>query len=109
MNSRIYKTIAQYFFRLGLAIIGKDYVCSDVYAELNERVEKAEADLKRLKEMYNVALGKWKADDVLVKKLSCVVARREEEVSSYQRLVEVLRGSIGDKHDNRCLRSGRTE
>lgn len=97
MNSKIYKTVARYLLRLGLAIIGKDYMCSDVCAELNERVEKADADLKRLKEMYNVALGKWKADDVLVKKLFCVVARREEEISSYQKLVEALRSSIGDK------------
>lgn len=97
MDNQIYKSIVRYFHRLGLAIASKDYIYSNMYVALNERVEKAESDMKQLKQMYNVALDKWKSDDCLVKDLSNEVARLKGEIASYQQLVETLRGTIRDK------------
>lgn len=90
MSSKIYKTFAHYFCRLGLAVLGRDYVYSDVYIKLEERIGKSEADFGQLKEMYDIALGKWK-------QLADAVARLNEEVLNYQRLVETLRSTINDK------------
>lgn len=97
MSNQLYKSIARYFYRLGLAIVGKDYIYSNVYVALNERVEKAESDLKQLKEMYNAVLGKWSTDASLVKRLAEESTRLHTEVNSYKQLVETLRGSIRDK------------
>lgn len=97
MNNQIYKSIVRYFRRLGLAIVSKDYVYSNIYVALNERVEKAETDVKQLREMYNIALDKWKSGDCLVEGLSNEVARLNGEIASYQQLVETLRGTIRDK------------
>lgn len=108
MNNRIYKSVARYFHRLGLAIVSKDYIYSNMYVALNERVEKAESDVKQLKEMYNVALDKWKSGDCLVKDLFNEVARLNGEVASYQQLVETLRGTIRDKQKmiEACVKAG---
>lgn len=97
MSNRLYKSIARYFYRLGLAIVGKDYIYSNVYVALNESVEKAESDLKQLKEMYNAVLDKWSTDASLVKRLAEESTRLHTEVNSYKQLVETLRGSIRDK------------
>lgn len=97
MSNQLYKSIGRYFYRLGLAIVGKDYIYSNVYVALNESVEKAESDLKQLKEMYNAVLDKWSTDASLVKRLAEESTRLHTEVNSYKQLVETLRGSIRDK------------
>lgn len=97
MSYQLYKSIACYLYRLGLAILGKDYIYSNAYVALNERVEKAESDLKQLKEMYNVVLGKWNTDASLVKRLANEEARLHAKVNNYKQLVETLRSSIRDK------------
>ncbi len=97
MSSQAYESIARYFRRLGLAVIGKDYTYNDVYVNMNGRVEKAEADLMRLKEMYDVALDKWKSNGELAKKLFGERTEMKEQIASYQILVETLRSTIRDK------------
>ncbi len=117
MSNRIYTSIGRYFHRLGLAFIGRDYT-SYVNADLTARVEKAEADMKHLKECYCSALDKWEQagakllelqrkydaavkeqqnSDSLIKKLFNEGAELSAEVANYKKLVETLRGTIRDK------------
>lgn len=94
---RILTRIGRYFHRLGLAIIGKDYIYSNVYVALSDRVQKAEEDVKQLKEMYNTVLNQWSESDKLTKKLFETGSTLNEEVNSYKALVEQLRSTIRDK------------
>ena len=87
----------RYFHRLGLAIIGKDYIYGNACIAQNKRVEKAESSIKQLNEMYAAALNKWNTDAHLAKKASQDVERLKETVANYQKLVETLRGTIRDK------------
>lgn len=96
MSEQIYKPVVRYFHRLGLAIIGKDYI-NNAYVALNERVEKSESDMKQLKELYSVALDKWSVDKVVITELIDTRVRLGEEVNNYKQLVETLRGTIRDK------------
>lgn len=100
MSNKVHKTIisiGRYFHRLGLAFLGKDLPGGKDYDVLRGRVEKAEAGMKELKELYCVVVEKWTDSSVTSKILNSQNEKLRKDIATYQKLVDILRGTIRDK------------
>lgn len=89
-----------YLYCLWMAITGRD-AFREERKELNGRIDAAEANVRKLQDMYASALDKWQQDQQLLKQEQDLIKQMEdrdtEKVATYQKLVETLRSTINDK------------
>lgn len=89
-----------YFRVLWIALRGRDAYREERDA-LSRRLDAAEANVRKLQDMYASALDKWQHDQQLLKQEQDLIKQMEdrdtEKVATYQKLVETLRSTINDK------------
>ena len=102
----------QYLRNLWLALTGGDPFADEV-ADLKERLERAGDNVRGLNEMYYSACEKWDESQrtlnecrKMVVERNSLLAERDKQIASMQRLVENLR-ERGKEKDARLAEQGR--
>ena len=100
---KISQSVKRYFLRLWAAIRGRDLYNKEK-AELEQRLDKATAELSKLKEMYATALNQWSNTQVVARslgeqntELGHDLAECRDSLSSCRSLVETLREHLREK------------
>ena len=100
---KIRPAVKRYFLRLWAALCGRDLYNKEK-KELEQRLDKATAELDKLKEMYATALNQWSNTQVVARSLNEQnaelghdLAECRDSLSSCRSLVETLREHIREK------------
>lgn len=100
---KIKPAVKRYFLRLWAALCGRDLYNKEK-KELEQRLDKATAELGKLKEMYATALDQWSNAQVMARDLdeqntvlTHDLAEFRDSLSSCRRLVETLREHLREK------------
>ena len=100
---KIRPAVKRYFLRLWTALCGRDLYNKE-REELAQRLDKATAELGKLKEMYATALDQWSHTQVVARdldeqntELTRELAECRDSLSSCRRLVETLREHLREK------------
>lgn len=100
---KISHPLRRYFCRLWAALCGRDLYNKE-REELSQRLDKATAELGKLKEMYATALDQWSHTQVVARdldeqntELTHDLAECRDSLSSCRSLVETLREHLREK------------
>lgn len=100
---KIRPAVKRYFLRLWAALCGRD-LYNKKREELAQRLDKATAELGKLKEMYATALDQWSHTQVVARdldeqntELTHELAEYSDSLTSCRSLVETLREHLREK------------